>query len=106
MPEPTPQWLSELLAEILQEAAFVSAEPASGPPGWGVPVLSATLGFRSTHSGSLRLTTDLPAAIELAANMIGVRHGDPAAAVLGGAALGEMLNVVGGALVTRLFGRE
>ena len=106
MPEPTPAFLLEVLGSVLQDAAFVSADPAPEPARWAGPVINAELAFESLRGGSLRLTVAPRGAIELAANMLGVDPADREAEAHGLAAVGELLNVIGGAFVTRFFGTQ
>lgn len=104
MPEPTPALLEELLGGVLQDAAFVSAEPTAEPEEWQPPVLAAELAFESVRGGSLRLTVPPRGAAEIAANMLGVDPGDPEAQEQGRAAVAELLNVIGGTFLARFFG--
>jgi hypothetical protein len=104
MPERVPELLTEVLGEVLQDAAYVFAEPAEGPPAWTAPVVSAEIAFESLKGGTLRLTAAPGVAAEMAANMLGLDPSDAAAVESGSAALAEVLNVIGGAFVTRYFG--
>lgn len=97
-------FLADVLGRVLEEAAFVFAEPADEPEAWGGPVLSASLAFEAVQGGTLRLVATPSGAAELAANMLGIEPSDPEAAAQGLAAIAELLNVVGGAFVTRWFG--
>lgn len=103
MLEPTSQFLTDLLGQVLQDAAFVLAEPDEEPPRWGGTVLLARIAFESTRGGTLRLLTNPQAASEIAANMLGIDQGEEARAS-GRAAVSELLNVLGGAFLTRFFG--
>jgi hypothetical protein len=106
MAEPTAALLEEVLGQVLQEAAFVFAEPADEPEGWPPPVLTAEIAFESVRGGLLRLTVPPRGAVELAANMLGLEASDPEAEENGRAAVAEILNVIGGAFVTRYFGTQ
>jgi hypothetical protein len=106
MAEPTSTLLEEVLGQVLQDAAFVFAEPAEEPEAWGSPLYAVKLAFESVRGGELRLTAGRGAAVEIAANMLGLDASDPEAAEQGRAALGELLNVIGGAFVTRFFGTK
>jgi hypothetical protein len=106
MREPTPALLEEVLGQVLQEAAFVFAEPADEPEGWAPPVLTAQIAFECVRGGVLRLALPPRGAVEIAANMLGVDPGDPEAEEHGRAAVAEILNVIGGAFVTRFFGSK
>ncbi len=104
MADPMPALLTEVLGEVLQDAAYVFAEPADEPAAWSAPVVSAEIAFESLKGGTLRLTTGPGIAAEIAANMLGLDPSDAAAVESGSAALAEVLNVIGGAFVTRYFG--
>jgi hypothetical protein len=106
MLDPTQELLAEVLGSVLQDSAFMFAEPIEEPEGWHRPVFSAQLAFESVRGGLLRLTTPPRGAVEIAANMLGVDPGDPEAEVQARSALAEVLNVVGGAFVTRYFGTK
>jgi len=103
MPEPTSELLTDILGSVLQESAFIFAEPDEEPEGWVGEVLTARIAFESTQGGSLRLVTSPRAAAEVAANMLGIDPGEEADAS-GRAAISELLNVLGGAFLTRFFG--
>jgi hypothetical protein len=104
--EPTPELLADVLGTVLQDSAFMFAEPTEEPEAWAPPVFSAELAFESVRGGVLRITTPPRGAVEIAANMLGVDPGDPEAETQASSALGEVLNVVGGAFVTRFFGTK
>jgi hypothetical protein len=104
MLEPTPELLTDILGKVLEESAFIVAEPDQEPPGWGGSVLRACIAFESTRGGTLRLLTNPRAASEIAANMLGIDQGEEEARSSGRAAVSELLNVVGGAFLTRYFG--
>lgn len=106
MPEPSRELLEGVLGDVLQDAAFVFGEPAEEPAGWERPVLVASIAFESTQGGALRLAVGPQLASEIAANMLGLEPGDPEAEAQGRAAVGEVLNVIGGAFLTRYFGTQ
>ena len=103
MPEPTAELLTDILGTVLQESAFIFAEPDDEPEAWEGEVLTARIAFESTQGGSLRLVTTPRAAAEVAANMLGIDPGAEADAS-GRAAISELLNVLGGAFLPRFFG--
>ncbi len=103
MPEPTAELLTDILGQVLQESAFIFAEPDEEPEVWPAPVLVARIAFASTRGGALRVITNLAAASEIAANMLGIDPG-PEADAQGRPAVSELLNVLGGAFLVRYFG--
>ena len=103
MPEPTPALLTDILGQVLQESAFIFAEPDDEPNAWQGPLIAARIAFESTRGGTLRLVTTAAASSEIAANMLGIDAGEEADAN-GRAAVAELLNVLGGAFLTRYFG--
>jgi hypothetical protein len=106
MADPTVELLTDILGNVLQESAFMFVEPDQEPVEWGEKVFAATLAFESVRGGTLRLTMAVPAGVELAANMLGTEASDPEAEENGRAAVSEILNVIGGAFVTRFFGTK
>jgi len=106
MVEATPELLTDILGSVLQDSAFMFVEPSEEPAEWGEKVFAATLAFESVKGGTLRLTMALPVGVELAANMLGTEIDDPEAEENGRAAVSEILNVIGGAFVTRYFGTK
>lgn len=106
MAEVTPELLTDIVGSVLQDTAFMFVEPAEEPVEWGEKVFTATLAFESVKGGLLRLTMALPVGVELAANMLGTDVTDPEAEENGRAAVSEILNVIGGAFVTRYFGTK
>jgi hypothetical protein len=106
MVDATPELLTDILGTVLQDSAFMFVEPSDEPAQWGEKVFAATLAFESVKGGTLRLTMALPVGVELAANMLGTEIDDPEAEENGRAAVSEILNVIGGAFVTRFFGTK
>ena len=106
MADATPELLTDILGTVFQETAFMFVEPAGEPVAWDETVFSATLAFESVQGGTLRLTAAVPVGVELAANMLGCDATDPEAEEHGRAAICELLNVIGGAFVTRFFGTK
>jgi Chemotaxis phosphatase CheX len=103
--EPSPELLAETLGSTLEEAAFVFSAPCEGPPPFAGQALEARIAYRGPSSGELRLMADSGLAAALAANLLGEDEGE---ANLGRSsdALGELLNMVLGAWVNRLFGGQ
>ncbi len=106
MADASPELLTDILGTVFQETAFMFVEPAEPPVEWGAKVFTATLAFESVQGGVLRLTAAVPVGVELAANMLGCDASDPEAEENGRAAISEILNVIGGAFVTRYFGTK
>jgi hypothetical protein len=103
MTEPNGELLTDILGQVLQDSAYIFAEPDEEPAGWEGSVIVARIAFESTRGGSLRLVTTPEAASEIAANMLGIDAGEEADAN-GRSAVAELLNVVGGAFLVRYFG--
>jgi hypothetical protein len=103
MLDPTPELLTDILGSVLQESAFIFAEPDDEPPAWEGQVLTARIAFESTRGGSLRILTTPDGAAEIAANMLGIDPGEEATESAR-PAFSELLNVLGGAFLTRYFG--
>jgi hypothetical protein len=106
MSDPSPEMLTEVLSSVLEEAAFFLIEPEAVPDHFEGDVFSASIDFEAMRGGQLRLTASRNLARNLAANMLGIDPGDPEADEQGRNALGEILNVLGGAFVTRHFGTK
>jgi hypothetical protein len=106
MHEPTRELLADVLGSVLQDSAFIFAEPIDDPEPWVVPVFRAELAFDSVRGGVLRLVTTPRGSIEIAANMLGLDASEAEAEEQARSALAEVLNVVGGAFVTRFFGTK
>lgn len=106
MPEPTPVPVLEVFCQVLESLAFMFADPADRQdlPAAGEPLLEASIGFRGPWSGSLTLLAPQSLAGELAANVLGVDADDESAAEQGRDALGELMNVTLGRLLTAVAG--
>ena len=103
MLEPTPELLTDILGQVLQESAFIFAEPDDEPPRWEGELLTARIAFQSTRGGTLRIITTPGGAAEIAANMLGIDPGEEAEQNAR-PAFSELLNVLGDAFLTRYFG--
>jgi CheY-specific phosphatase CheX len=106
MSDPTSEMLGEVLSSVLEEAAFFMIEPEAAPHDYDGEVFSATIDFEAVRGGQLRLTASRNLARNLAANMLGIDPNDAEADEQGRNALGEILNVLGGAFITRHFGTK
>lgn len=96
--------LERVVIEILQDAAFIFAEPTERMEPDEEKVLVARLGFNGPSSGEMLLSCSPLVATDFAANLLGIDADDPEAASRGADALCEMLNIVGGALLANWFG--
>ncbi|HVP68850.1 MAG TPA: chemotaxis protein CheX [Anaeromyxobacteraceae bacterium] len=96
--------LAELVTETLEEAAFVFCEPADPPPPFEGDVLEARLQFSGPSRGELALRASSEFAVGLAANLLGTERGDPEIGARSRDALGEIVNMLAGAVVLELFG--
>ncbi|MDB5294043.1 MAG: hypothetical protein JWO31_26 [Phycisphaerales bacterium] len=96
--------VDELVAGSLEAFAFVLAGPAELPasPPAGADLLYCGLPFAGAVSGRLELVFPTALAAVLAANLLCVDPGDPAAADGQADAARELMNVTGGALLARL----
>lgn len=101
-----PDVLRDTTAEILEDAAFFVAAPASEADPLPDGALEASLDFHGQSAGTLRLRTTPAFGLELAANLLGIEADDPEAEAQAPAALGELVNIVTGALVAQWFGVE
>jgi CheY-specific phosphatase CheX len=104
--ELTSELLAQSLAQALEEAAFVFAEPTEEPPELQGQVIEARLGYAGPHEGELALAADAGFAATLAANLLGEDEGGAEAAGDDQDAVGELLNMIAGALVVELFGAD
>jgi CheY-specific phosphatase CheX len=102
--------LDELLLEVtsqtLEEAAFVFAEPAVALLPWPDEIVEADLSFTGPKTGRLLLATPPELAREIAAGLMGTDIDDPLVQAEGAEAVGEMLNIICGALLEAWFGEE
>ncbi|HYG68832.1 MAG TPA: hypothetical protein VD838_14285, partial [Anaeromyxobacteraceae bacterium] len=104
MADPGSRFLGEVLGDVLGDAAFAFGDPCDAPAAWSPPTLLATIAYECDGRGVLRLLAEPSAAAELAANMLGLEPGDPAAADHSLATVAELLNVIGGTYLTRRYG--
>ena len=101
--------LTEVFGEILDQMAFMFAEPVE-PEEEALPApresVLAHLKFDGEFSGKLSLAIPTDMCAELAANMLGEEADDPDAIAKGTDALKELLNVLAGNLLTAFAGEE
>lgn len=96
--------LLETTTSILEDAAFFFSQPMGAPLPWPVRVLEARLAFSGPTAGTVRIVTTAQFGAELAANLLGIEPTDPEAPAQAKAAVGELLNIICGALVAEWFG--
>jgi CheY-specific phosphatase CheX len=98
--------LAETIAEVLEQQAFMFAEPqdCAELETEAESFMSASICFTGSVNGMLEgmLTTSL--GVDLAANVLGIEPDDEQAEQLAQDALKEMLNVICGQLLTRVYG--
>ena len=94
-----------LLANVFEQMAFMFADPADPMPIDG-RALRVQMRFSGTRNGQLLMAVPETMACELAANLLGTDPGSPEALGQATDALGEMLNVLCGHVVTLLAGPD
>jgi len=102
--EMTGERLAELVADTLEEAAFVFTEPVDPPPAFQGEVLEARLQYSGPKRGVLGFRASADFAAGLAANLLGIDRTDPEIDKRSADALGEIVNMLAGAVVLELFG--
>lgn len=106
MPEQNQQQIAEVLAEVLQNLAFMFADPATPDelPASLNDVLEARVSYRGSKQGTLTLLAPQALAGALAANVLGIEPDDPKAREGALDAVGELMNIAMGRLLTELEG--
>ena len=104
--ELTIELLQEVTGQILEEAAFVFSEQEESewPP--GESIFQASIPFTGEFDGTMTVAAGEAFVSSLAANLLGLDFGDEATPSQGKDAIGEILNIVGGALLGRWFGSD
>jgi hypothetical protein len=101
----TVELLSQVTSQVLEEAAFLFLEPADRPPPFVGELLEGRIRFRGPGGeGELLLATTAEVSESLAANLLGLEPGAEDTAAQARDALGEIVNIIGGALIEQLFG--
>jgi chemotaxis protein CheY-P-specific phosphatase CheC len=100
----TPQTLSAVAARVLEDAAFLFVEAGDAEAAIDGPAVVAAMDFGGPAAGRLHLQVPPDLAAELAANLLGVDAGDPESEGRGEAAVGELLNMIGGLFTAEAFG--
>jgi CheY-specific phosphatase CheX len=104
--EETLEALMEVTAQMLEDAAFIFSEPMEGCGPFEGEAMEAKIGFEGPRKGMIVLIFDKSLASVFAANFLGVEPDDLEAMGKGRDAAGEMLNIIAGALMERIFGDE
>lgn len=97
--------LAEVTCRVLEDCAFLFLEKAEEAEDADVEnAIPSSIVINAEQPHVLKLVASRPLLLEAAANMLGTEADDPE--VAGGAeqVIGELLNVVAGSLVARLFG--
>lgn len=99
--------LQEVAGQILEDAAFIFTEPNEEIE-WGDSdtILSATVPYSCDIAGDIIVSASGAFARSLAANLLGLDPDDEGIEGQEGDALGEFVNIFGGALLARWFGAE
>jgi len=96
--------LTESAASVLEDAAFLFTEPAEEQLDQAGDLVRARIRFSGPASGFLQINTPVEGCTTLAANMLGIDADDDDAFARGKDALGEILNILCGAVLGRAFG--
>ncbi len=99
----------QTVVDTLEEAAFIFTELADEPPpGWppADTIMEARLGFEGDKNGMMMIAATNEPIAELAANLLGTSPEDTDAISKQSDAFGEILNIIGGALLDAWFGNE
>lgn len=100
----SPDQLADVSIRVLEEAAFVFAEPANGPIEFVGEVIAAHMNIRGDRVGSIGLRLPRELASRTAASLL---CGPPEEAEEAAAPMvGELLNVLAGAVVAAEWGEE
>jgi len=106
MTSPSRELVQQVVAQVLEECAFLCTEQSAAPVTWPAQITRATLQFSGPRSGRIELSATRELTLAIAADMLGVDLEDPDVGKLADGALAELTNVVTGALMAKLFGTE
>jgi len=98
--------LATLAGQTLEEAAFVFSEPDDDAPLWPGEVVEIAIPFTGRLAGRMVLAPSPDFGVPHAANLLGVELEDAGVAQKGEEALGEILNIIGGAYMQAVFGAD
>jgi len=97
----TTDTLARTACDILEETAFIFASPANAVPSGPAQLVVAQLSVSGEVRGSLILAVPPSVGSEIAANLLGLEPGDPDADSQAADAVGEILNIMAGALAAQ-----
>jgi CheY-specific phosphatase CheX len=97
--------LQEQFCAVLEQAAFLCAEPQAGPVAADRAV-TARLEFHGELVGAVAIVVDGAVARELTANLLGADDGAPLAEALVADAVGEVLNMTCNHFLSTVTGAE
>lgn len=101
--------LSDTVAAMLEEAAFVFSDPVDSESVSNdvkERLLGFTIGFDNDASGKIEVYAEKDIAKVIAANMIGCEEDDPEAEENAESALKEFTNILAGNVITAIYGTE
>jgi hypothetical protein len=103
VPENAKESLLQVVQHTLEEAAFVFTEPQETKVNMPGRCVQASLGFSGLAEGKLVIRAPRSFANLLAANLLGADPEDEATGQMSLAAMGELLNMIGGILIEVWF---
>ncbi len=95
--------LEQELATVFEEMTFMFLEPLDEPEPWPGEGVLARLAFHGPESGEMLLAAEPDLAVEIAANLLGMEPDSPDAEASKESAVSEMLNVLAGILLHKMF---
>ncbi len=98
--------LARITMSILEEAAFIFAEPADPPPPFEGEVIEAKVTLEGPCRGLLLLSAAPEFAINAAANLLGIEPDEANNPAIGSDAIGELLNIISGQVIEGLIGSQ
>jgi hypothetical protein len=101
MSHPSPSDLAQTIAQILEDAAFIFVEPTDMVAPDEAPLVVARVEVFGMAPASLVLAVPPSMGVEIAANLLGAEPDDPDAGARAADAVGEILNMMSGALSAR-----
>ncbi|MBD3169766.1 MAG: hypothetical protein GF307_09815 [candidate division Zixibacteria bacterium] len=101
--------LDEIVCQVMEQTAFVFPEPADLSEGVSLDeheMLIATLAFNGDRDGEVSLIAPVNFCMELSANLLGKDIDETCTPEEYSDAAKEMLNIITGQLLTKVFGEE